>query len=145
MSTAIDHIGNAKATVEVNRGYFPWSDYIFKKPITKSVPTRNYQGESLEQIEKMYGKRDALFVYRCACEGRDLTRVYPTSIGSKDVVEFRTKKFDNIIYLFICANTYTVATKNRCILYYIDDDPRVSEQDIKRTIEDAIYKLLRRE
>ncbi|MFH2232457.1 MAG: hypothetical protein ABII13_04815 [Patescibacteria group bacterium] len=115
--------------------------YVYMVPIFSSVPTRDYQGKSLEQIEKEYGRQVSLLVYWCACRGKDLTKIQPTGCRTKDVVEFRKVEMTDSIKVYVCANTYTDAEKDQCILDVVNINPQVSKQHRRQMVNDAIYKL----
>ena len=134
-------VGNLNMRINVDRNHFVLPGYIFREPIISPVPNRDYQGKSLEQIGKEYGKQASSLVYWCACHGKDFTKVRPTGYRTKDVVELRKDETASSIKLFICANTYTTATEDQCILDVGNINPQISKQHRKQLVNDAIRRL----
>lgn len=127
--------------IEIDRNNFKLPEYIFIEPIFNRVSIRNYEGKSLEQIGKEYGKEAVQYAFWSACHGNDLTKIRKENIKTKDMVEFRKEETDDSIKLFICANKYNQATLDKCILDVFNINPQITKQHIEKMVTDAIYNL----
>ena len=98
--------------IVVNRSEFPLPEYVFLEPILTRIPTRSYEGKSLEDIEKDYGADVAQNVYWMAAHGHDLTAIHPPTCETRDLVTVRVDESDSGMEVFLAANDRTEADED---------------------------------
>ena len=102
---------------------FKFYQFVYKVPIIEPIPFYQFEGLSLEEIEKAYGRDVAQGVYNLWTVGIDLTKIEPPSIKTESFYIWqyteRTRTHEYLIPwdIYLLPTDYTVAKEKVKVAY----------------------------
>jgi hypothetical protein len=102
---------------------FKYYEFVYKVPVIEPIPFYQFEGKSLEEIEKAYGRDVAQEIYNLWTVGIDLTKIKDPTLKTESFYIWqyteRTATPDHLIPwdLYLLPTKYTLAKEKLKIAY----------------------------